>query len=80
MKKPSLMLLLLTCALALQGCGTTSPTIKEPVVVDHARLGPPPPEVMVEQKPNFRERLEQIFMLKRTVPTTSSASSDSASK
>ncbi len=66
--RPSLMLLLLTCALALSACATTSPPVTPTAC---PKLPPAPANVM--RPPTSEARLRALLFESAETPTTSSA-------
>lgn len=66
--RPSLMLLWLTCAVVLSGCGTGGPAVKPSA---SPRLPPAPPNVM--RPPSAETSLRALLFESAVTPTTSSA-------
>lgn len=66
--RPSLLLLSLSCVLALSGCATTSPPAT-PVACP--KLPPAPPNVM--RPPTSESRLRALLLESVETPTTNSA-------
>ena len=58
----------------VSGCATPDVPPAPPSVlrIEAPRLGPPPPDVMVQREPNFLERLQSFFQQK---PANSSSGS-----
>ena len=65
-------LIVLLSTLALSGCATPEPPIIKPLEVKPAQLPEVPADVMVERKPDFRQRVLEFFHQK---PASSSLTS-----
>lgn len=81
MRMLCVIVMLLTLGVVLSGCPSIPPApatadqIETAAKAAQVKLPPAPPDVMVERKPNFRERLLQIFSPSPTTPTPSSTNS-----
>ena len=68
MRKLCLLLLLLTCGLALSACATTSPPATQAVCPTL-----PPPSANVMRSPNYEQRSRATLFESDATPTTTSA-------
>ena len=84
MQKFNMIVMWLLLALALSSCATRAkvipPAPPQVIEVPAPKLAPAPATVMVERKPDFRERLLNFFSPSPTTPTTLPASSPPPSK